>query len=265
MDANGGGRGCRRRAADRRPGHAGLPAGLRARLRPGPGMARLDRPAVRLRRLGGARRASTWARSRRRLQKAKRRGLDRIGPIAHDEAPRLGLDAGFCRRYLARVSSTSIWARESRRACTHSMSWPCELGLAPRGVKLEFYRCGLAIPADRIMTSRSIIDKAVAGQRLTPDEGLALLRAPRPARAGPGRRRRQPPAASRSRTAPTTSTATSTTPTSAPPSATSAPSTARPATPTPTCCRAKSSTRRSRRPSPSAATRSCCRAAIIRR
>src|SRR5207253_6981417 len=46
---------------------------------------------------------------------------------------------------------------------------------------------------------------------------------------------------------PTTSTATSTTPTSVPPSATSAPFTARAATPRLTFCRAKSSTRKSRK------------------
>src|SRR5205085_520040 len=34
------------------------------------------------------------------LAEAKRRGLARVGEIAHSEAPRLGLDAGFCRRYL---------------------------------------------------------------------------------------------------------------------------------------------------------------------
>src|SRR5262249_8370476 len=39
----------------------------------------------------------------RALQEAKQRGLDRIGPIAYDEAPRLELDAGFCRRYLQSI------------------------------------------------------------------------------------------------------------------------------------------------------------------
>src|SRR5207247_11145210 len=32
------------------------------------------------------------------LHEARRRGCGRIGTIAHQEAPRLGLDAGFCRR-----------------------------------------------------------------------------------------------------------------------------------------------------------------------
>src|SRR6266446_1108398 len=39
----------------------------------------------------------------RALVEAKRRGLARAGRIAHDEAPRLGLDAGFCRRYLSNI------------------------------------------------------------------------------------------------------------------------------------------------------------------
>ena len=48
------GRGRRRGPAHRRPRHAGLPARLRPRLRPRPRVVRLDRPAVRLRRLGRA-------------------------------------------------------------------------------------------------------------------------------------------------------------------------------------------------------------------
>src|SRR5947209_5537113 len=34
------------------------------------------------------------------LVEAKRRGIAQSGAIAHREAPKLGLDAGFCRRYL---------------------------------------------------------------------------------------------------------------------------------------------------------------------
>src|SRR5262249_37651898 len=37
------------------------------------------------------------------LIEAKQRGVARIGPIAAREAPHLGLDAGFCRRYLANI------------------------------------------------------------------------------------------------------------------------------------------------------------------
>lgn len=37
------------------------------------------------------------------FHQAKRLGLSRVGPIAAREAPKLGLDAGFCRRYLQTV------------------------------------------------------------------------------------------------------------------------------------------------------------------
>src|SRR5262249_24246986 len=37
------------------------------------------------------------------LAEAKRRGCEQTGLIAHREAPRLGLDAGFCRRYLGNI------------------------------------------------------------------------------------------------------------------------------------------------------------------
>src|SRR5205814_216389 len=37
------------------------------------------------------------------LNEAKRQGLAHVGDIAVAEAPKLGLDAGFCRRYLETV------------------------------------------------------------------------------------------------------------------------------------------------------------------
>src|SRR5205085_8279580 len=46
------------------------------------------------------------------LHEAKRRGLARAGLIAHEEAPRLGLDAGFCRRYLAHILHFDLGPRE---------------------------------------------------------------------------------------------------------------------------------------------------------
>jgi chorismate dehydratase len=73
------------------------------------------------------------------LQEAKRRGLARVGPIAHREAPRLGLDAGFCRRYLANIIQFDLGPRE-QAGLHHYYMLACELGLAPRGVNLEFYR-----------------------------------------------------------------------------------------------------------------------------
>jgi chorismate dehydratase len=72
------------------------------------------------------------------LQEAKRRGCDRTGIIAHEEAPRLGLDAGFCRRYLASILHFDLGPHE--QAGLHRYyQLACELGLAPRGVSLEFY------------------------------------------------------------------------------------------------------------------------------
>lgn len=46
------------------------------------------------------------------LAEAKRRGRERVAQIAHDEAPRLGLDAGFCRRYLTNVIRFDLGPRE---------------------------------------------------------------------------------------------------------------------------------------------------------
>jgi chorismate dehydratase len=72
------------------------------------------------------------------LQEAKYRGCDRTGIIAHEEAPKLGLDAGFCRRYLASILHFHLGPRE-QAGLHHYYMLACELGLAPRGVTLEFY------------------------------------------------------------------------------------------------------------------------------
>src|SRR5436305_10978067 len=72
------------------------------------------------------------------LAEAKRRGLARAGAIAHREAPRLGLDAGFCRRYLANILHFDLGPRE-QAGLHHYYMLACELGLAPRGVSLEYY------------------------------------------------------------------------------------------------------------------------------
>ena len=72
------------------------------------------------------------------LVECKRRGCARIGTIAHDEAPRLGLDAGFCRRYLANIIHFDLGPRE-QAGLHHYYMLACELGLARRGVSLEFY------------------------------------------------------------------------------------------------------------------------------
>jgi chorismate dehydratase len=73
------------------------------------------------------------------LHEAKRRGLRRVGRIAEQEAPRLGLDAGFCRRYLETVIEFGLGSRE-QAGLAHYHRLAASLGLAPAGVPLTFYR-----------------------------------------------------------------------------------------------------------------------------
>ncbi len=73
------------------------------------------------------------------LHEAKRRGCANIGPIAAREAPQLGLDAGFCRRYLANIIRFDLGPRE-QAGLHHYYMLACELGVARRGVNVEFYR-----------------------------------------------------------------------------------------------------------------------------
>jgi chorismate dehydratase len=73
------------------------------------------------------------------LHEAKRRGCGHIGPIASREAPRLGLDGGFCRRYLTNIIRYDLGSRELA-GLRRFYELACELNLAPRGVDLEFYR-----------------------------------------------------------------------------------------------------------------------------
>lgn len=70
---------------------------------------------------------------------AKRRGLAAVGRIAQDEAPLLNLDAGFCRRYLSNILHFDLGPRE-QAGLHHYYMLACELGLARRGVSLEYYR-----------------------------------------------------------------------------------------------------------------------------
>jgi chorismate dehydratase len=72
------------------------------------------------------------------LHEAKRRGCSQVGPIAHREAPRLGLDAGFCRRYLSNIIRFDLGPRE-QAGLHHYYMLACELGLARKGVNLDFY------------------------------------------------------------------------------------------------------------------------------
>jgi chorismate dehydratase len=72
------------------------------------------------------------------LKEAKRRGLAQAGSIAHREAPGLGLDAGFCRRYLSNILHFDLGVRE-RAGLRHYYRLASEIGLAPAGVDLAFY------------------------------------------------------------------------------------------------------------------------------
>jgi chorismate dehydratase len=72
------------------------------------------------------------------LVEAKRRGCARVGEIAHREAPLLKLDAGFCRRYLSNIIHFDLGPRE-QAGLHHFYMLACELGLARRGVHLEYY------------------------------------------------------------------------------------------------------------------------------
>ena len=80
---------------------------------------------------------------RRRLVRPQRLGIASQFKveIAQREAPLLGLDAGFCRRYLANIIHFDLGPRE-QAGLHHYYMLACELGLAPRGVNLEFYRAG---------------------------------------------------------------------------------------------------------------------------
>jgi chorismate dehydratase len=72
------------------------------------------------------------------LAEAKRRGCSRTGIIAHREAPGLGLDAGFCRRYLANILSFDL-GPSALAGLGRYYSLASELDLAPAGVDIEFY------------------------------------------------------------------------------------------------------------------------------
>jgi chorismate dehydratase len=73
------------------------------------------------------------------LQEAKRRGREEAGRIAQREAAALGLDAGFCRRYLSNIIHFDMGPRE-QAGLHHYYMLACELGLARRGVNLDYYR-----------------------------------------------------------------------------------------------------------------------------
>ncbi|GIW82007.1 MAG: chorismate dehydratase [Gemmatales bacterium] len=73
------------------------------------------------------------------LQESKRLGLLRCGEIAEREAPLLGLDAGFCRRYLQNIIDFEL-GKDELAGLRRFYQLATELNLAPDGVELEFYR-----------------------------------------------------------------------------------------------------------------------------
>jgi len=75
------------------------------------------------------------------LGEAKRRGLRRAGVIAQREAAGLGLDAGFCRRYLSDILHFDLGPRE-RAGLHHYYTLASELGLAPA----RAWRCATTTP-----------------------------------------------------------------------------------------------------------------------
>lgn len=73
------------------------------------------------------------------FHRAKEHGLSRAGVIAQREAPALGLDAGFCRRYLTNIIRYNLGPAElAGLKKYHELA--AELGLAPGGVHLEHPR-----------------------------------------------------------------------------------------------------------------------------
>ena len=72
------------------------------------------------------------------LYEAKQRGCRQSGLIAQREAPLLGLDAGFCRRYLANILSFDLGPREMA-GLSRYYALASELDLAPAGVSIDLY------------------------------------------------------------------------------------------------------------------------------
>jgi chorismate dehydratase len=71
------------------------------------------------------------------LHAAKQRGRIHLGEIAYREASLLGLDAGFCRRYLANIMRYDLGPRELA-GLDRYYGLAAQLGLAPQGGSLEF-------------------------------------------------------------------------------------------------------------------------------
>jgi chorismate dehydratase len=78
------------------------------------------------------------------LHEAKRRGLENTGPIAAREAQELGLDAGFCRRYLTTIIRFDLGPKELA-GMHHFYTLASDLGLAQAGLDVRLYQAELAV------------------------------------------------------------------------------------------------------------------------
>src|SRR3984957_13991327 len=76
------------------------------------------------------------------FHRAKEYGLARAGEIAQREAPALGLDAGYCRRYLTNIIRYDLGPSELA-GLRKFHQYAHELGLAPQGANLDFHRTDL--------------------------------------------------------------------------------------------------------------------------
>jgi chorismate dehydratase len=73
------------------------------------------------------------------FHRAKEYGLARAGEIAQREAPALGLDAGYCRRYLTNIIRYDLGPAElAGLRKFHQLA--AELGFSPQGANLDFHR-----------------------------------------------------------------------------------------------------------------------------
>jgi chorismate dehydratase len=72
------------------------------------------------------------------LRRCRDHGLSRVGAIAQREAASLGLDAGFCRRYLGNVLCFELGDREIA-GLRRFQELTSEIGLIPEELDLMFY------------------------------------------------------------------------------------------------------------------------------
>jgi chorismate dehydratase len=75
---------------------------------------------------------------------AKRLGQANTGPIAAHEAKMLGLDAGFCRRYLSNIIRYDLGPRE-QAGLRRFYELARDLDLAPAGREVAFYHASAAV------------------------------------------------------------------------------------------------------------------------